>query len=367
AMRASVDEVGSSAAEEGIDCSFHKGGTLLAARNAAQLQRLRAEVDRARELGLGEEDLKLLGREEARSVVRMKGMLGATYTPHCAALDPARLARGLADAVVRHGVAVYEGTPVTAIAGAGAGGNSGARRPSVATPGGRVRADTVVVAVEGWTAALAGRRRALLPVYSLMVATEPLSADFWAETGLDRREVFSDNRHLVVYGQRTSDGRSAFGGRGAPYHFGSAVRPSFDRAPAVHRSLVRTLVELFPSLAGARITHRWGGPLGVPRDWFSSVGLDRASGIAWAGGYVGDGVSTSNLAGRTLADLVLGHDSELVHLPWVGHRSPKWEPEPLRWLGVNLALSATRLADRNELSGGTPSRLGMRLKRLLGS
>ena len=170
----------------------------------------------------------------------------------------------------------------------------------------------------------------------------------------------------ISYGQRTEDGRMAFGGRGAPYHFGSAIRPGFDRDHGVHEALRRTLVELFPALSSARFTHAWGGPLGIPRDWHSSVGFDRGTGLAWAGGYVGDGVSTTNLAGRTLTDLITGADSELTHLPWVNHHSPRWESEPLRWLGVNAGLWTMRLADRTEERKGRPSRLADRMDRLLG-
>jgi glycine/D-amino acid oxidase-like deaminating enzyme len=198
------------------------------------------------------------------------------------------------------------------------------------------------------------------------VATEPLPADFWSSARLDGRATFADYRHMIIYGQRTADDRIAFGGRGAPYHFGSAVRPSFDGVPAVHRLLRETLVELFPALRSAQFTHAWGGPLGIPRDWHSSVGFDRATGLAWAGGYVGDGVATTNLAGRTLADLITGADTDLVHLPWVNHRSPRWEAEPFRWLGVNAGLWTMKLADHTEVRRGRPSRVAARLDRLLG-
>jgi glycine/D-amino acid oxidase-like deaminating enzyme len=171
---------------------------------------------------------------------------------------------------------------------------------------------------------------------------------------------------MIIYGQRTADDRMAFGGRGAPYHFGSTISPTFDREPAVHALLRQTLTELFPEVADARFTHAWGGPLGIPRDWHSSVGLDRATGLAWAGGYVGDGVSTTNLAGRTLADLITGADTPLTQLPWVGHESPRWEPEPLRWLGVNAGLWTMKLADRSESRRGRPSRLAGTMGRLLG-
>jgi glycine/D-amino acid oxidase-like deaminating enzyme len=211
-----------------------------------------------------------------------------------------------------------------------------------------------------------GQKRELVPVYSLMVATEPLSQAIWDEIGLVDRATFADFRHMVIYGQRTADDRIAFGGRGAPYHFGSAVHPAFDDVPDVHDILGQTLVELFPVLAETTITHRWGGPLGVPRDWYSSVGFNRQTGLAWSGGYVGDGVSTSNLGGRTLADLIVGHDSDLVHLPWVDHQWPKWEPEPLRWLGVNAGLWAMKTGDRSEHKRDKPSKIAAAMGRLLG-
>jgi glycine/D-amino acid oxidase-like deaminating enzyme len=364
AMQETVDEVGRAAAEDGIDCHFAKGGTVVAARGPAQVARAKEEVAAARRFGVGEQDLAWLDAGPARERIGATRVLGATYTPHCAAIQPARLARGLAEAVELRGVTIFEGTPVVAIR-PGAGG-SGGRRPEAATASGSVRADVVVRAVEAWTPTLPGERRTLAPVYSLMIATEPLDETFWKEAGLAQRETFSDHRHLIIYGQRTADGRLAFGGRGAPYHFGSAVRPAFDRDSRVHDELRRTLVELFPGARDAAITHRWGGPIGVPRDWHSSVGLDRETGIAWAGGYVGDGVSTTNLAGRTIADLVTGRRTDLVTLPWVGHRSPRWEPEPLRWLGVNAGLRGIQLADRTEERRGRPSWLASRLSGMLG-
>jgi glycine/D-amino acid oxidase-like deaminating enzyme len=193
-----------------------------------------------------------------------------------------------------------------------------------------------------------------------------MPAGVWDEIGLARRETFSDHRHLIIYGQRTADDRLVFGGRGAPYHFGSRVRPDFDRDQRVFARLYSTLLELFPVLRGTQVTHAWGGPLGIPRDWCASVGLDSGTGLAWAGGYVGDGVSTSNLAGRTLRDLVLRQNTELTELPWVGHRSRAWEPEPLRWLGINTGLLAMGLADAEESLTGRPSLVARAVAPLLG-
>ncbi len=229
------------------------------------------------------------------------------------------------------------------------------------TDGGSVAAETVIVATEGYTARLPERRRQVAPVYSLMIATEPLAERVWAQIGWSGMDTLADGRHLIIYAQRTADGRIAFGGRGAPYHFASRIRDDFDRDRAVFTDLRRVLHELFPAVAGARVTHEWGGPLGVPRDWYSSVGFDPVTRVGWAGGYVGDGVSSTNLAGRTLADLVLGRDSELTALPWVNHLSPRWEPEPFRWVGINAGLGLPSGADRFEARTGRPSRWRERL------
>jgi glycine/D-amino acid oxidase-like deaminating enzyme len=205
-----------------------------------------------------------------------------------------------------------------------------------------------VRATEGFTPTLPGLHRDLVPLYSLMVATEPLPPSFWDNVGWGSHQAIDDGRHLIVYAQRTKDDRIAIGGRGAPYHLGSAVRPAFDRRRPIFAALRAALTAWFPALAGVAITHEWGGPLAAARDWQASVGYDRATGAAWAGGYVGDGVAASNLAGRTLAALVTGADVAITRLPWVGHQSPRWEPEPLRWLAINGSLRLAAGADRAE-------------------
>jgi glycine/D-amino acid oxidase-like deaminating enzyme len=355
AMRAAVDEVGRVVEAESIDCDFHKGGTIVFARSAAQLRRARAEVDAAHSWGDTDDDVRLVDAAEARSVARATALYGATYTPHCARIHPARLVRGLARAVEARGVSVYEQTPALSIA------------PGlVNTPMGRVRADHVIRATEGFTATLAGARRAVAPVYSLIVATEPLSDAVWSQIGLDDRPTFSDHRNLIIYGQRTEDGRLVFGGRGAPYHFGSRIRAEFDRKERVFASLRETVTGLFPILSESAFTHAWGGPLGIARDWMASVGLDRVTGVGWAGGYVGDGVTTTNLAGRTLAHLVVGDDNELTSLPWVNHRSRRWEPEPLRWIGINAGLRAASLSDVEESVTRRPSLIARAMAPFIG-
>jgi glycine/D-amino acid oxidase-like deaminating enzyme len=355
AMHDTVDDIGRVSEAEGWDIQWAKGGTIVAARTPLQWQRAQEEIAEWRRWGFGEEDYRLLDAEETGRLLTATDVIGASYTPHCAAIHPARLVRHLAKTVVERGGVIHEHSPVTEM------------RPGfVRTPRGRVRARHVVRATEGYTPRLPGYARAIAPVYSLMIATEPLDKDLWDAIGLQTRPTFSDGRHLVIYGQRTADDRLAFGGRGAPYHFGSDIRPEFDREPAVFADLWRTLVDLFPALSGHVVTHSWGGPLGIPRDWCASVGLDPVTRMAWAGGYVGDGVGTSHLAGRTLADLIGGRETELTSLPWVGHISPDWEPEPMRWLGVNMGLRVMGSADGVEARTGRAALRARVFSRFLG-
>jgi glycine/D-amino acid oxidase-like deaminating enzyme len=355
AMHEALVEVGRVADAEGIDIHYARGGTIELARNEAQLTRAREEVEDERSCTGDVEELVLLSKEEAEGHARATNVLGGTYTPHCAAIHPLRLVRGLAACVESRGVSIFERTPASEL-----------KQGAVVTDRGTVRAELVVRATEGYTPTLRGQRRRFIPLYSLMIATEPLPASVWDEIGLRRRETFADLRHLRIYGQRTADDRIAFGGRGAPYHFASRTRPQFDRDRRVHSALRDVLVDLFPVLADHEITHEWGGALGVPRDWHASVGVDRLRGLAWGGGYVGDGVATTNLAGRTLAQLITGEESELTRLPWVGHRPRSWEPEPLRWIGVNGGRLLMASSDRVEIRTGKPAKRAKAFSRFIG-
>jgi glycine/D-amino acid oxidase-like deaminating enzyme len=339
-----IDDVAATAAREHIDADILRGGCLAVAMTSLQESELRSEVAASQAREDPDLALRWLDRNEADAHIRVAGSRGAHYTPNCARLHPGKLVRGLARAVEGAGAEILERTPVLEL------------QPHAAvTSRGIVRAQVVVRATEGFTPRFRADHRAILPLYSLMIATAPLSEATWGEIGWSRGETLHDGRHLLIYGQRTADNRIAFGGRGAPYHFGSRVVGSFDRDPSVFKALERTLHDLLPQTRGVPITHGWGGPIGVARDWYPSVTIDLERGIATAGGYVGDGVTASNVAGRTLADLILARDTELTRLPWVQHRSPRWEPEPLRWLAVNLSVQAMRSADAVERRTGRRS------------
>lgn len=348
-----VDEVIAVAAREGIDADIVKGGNLEVARNAPQADRLREEVAEDRRWGV--DGVQVLTAAEAADRVRVDHLVLGAFNPHCARVQPAKLARGLADTVERLGVTLYEQTPVTEITAGRA-----------ETPRGVLRAPVIIRATEGFTARMRGLRRRWLPMNSAMIATAPLPESVWEKIGWTGCETLGDLAHGFFYAQRTADGRIALGGRAVPYRYASRI----DNDGAVGQDtidyLTSVLTTVLPQTRGVPIAHGWCGVLAVPRDWSAGIRFDPASGLGEAGGYVGHGVTATNLAGRTLADLILKRSTDLTALPWVGHRSRTWEPEPLRWLGVRGLYTAYKLADRHEGRRSSTSPIAVLADRITG-
>jgi glycine/D-amino acid oxidase-like deaminating enzyme len=354
ALLESIDGIEQFCLEHNVDAQFVRGGRITVARTKVQLRRLTTDVKDDRLHG---EEIEMLSKADVLSKIDMAGAIGGAFDRTCARIHPTRLVRGLARVVESAGAVIYEQTRAKSIS-----------PHLVITERGRVHAKFVIRATEGFTPAInRGRaKRELAPVYSLMVATEPLPSWIWDRIGLRSYETFSEARHLIVYGQRTADDRLAVGGRGAPYFFGSKIAPSQDRDPRVHEGLRKLIRAWFPEVKNHVFTHAWGGPLGISRDWHPHVSLDRKTGLANAGGYVGDGVTTSYLAGNTLSHLILEQPNELTTLPFVDHESRLWEREPVRWLAINAGLFAMSFADREESLTHHPSYIAKAMAPLLG-
>ncbi len=355
AIQATVGEIGAVAEREGIDCDWHQGGSMTVAQSATQLARLRDELADQRAWAGADSALELLDGPAVRARVGVDGAVAGLFTPYCARIQPAKLVRGLAAAAERAGVVIYESSPATELV-----------PRLVRTPDGFVSARHVVVACEGYTANLPGRHRWLLPLNSSMVVTEPLPEEVWSELGWEGAETILDGSHAYTYSQRTADGRIAIGGRGVPYRFGSRTDREGPVPPETVQELRHRLTAMFPAVAKVPIVRAWHGVLGVSRDWCPWVSFDPASGIGFAGGYAGDGVAATNLAGRTLRDLVLGRDTPLTDLPWVNTRPRAWEPEPLRYAGARGIYALYRKADHQEELTDRPARLAAVADRIAG-
>lgn len=347
---ATITEVARVIAEERIDCGWHRGGTLQSASTSLQAKRLQSQLTLQHNAGVSEHDAMWLSATEVAQRITVAETHGAIYSPHCATVNPYQLVHGLARTVDAYGATIWENSKVLSI-------DDGV----VTHEHGRCRAQLVVQATEGYSHALRQTRRRIVPLYSLMVATEPLDNAVLAELNWQSRCTFNDASNMVIYAQLTEDNRIAFGGRGAPYHFGSRIRDEYDIHDGTHELIVASITKHFPMAANTRITHRWGGPLAVPRDWTPSIELRRGEHYARLGGYVGDGVAATNLFARTLVDLYLERDTPLRSLPFVQHDSPRWELEPLRYLGINALIGLSNSIDNYEMKHDKSPKLRSRL------
>mgnify|MGYP001068468596 CR=1 FL=1 len=340
AMAGTVDEVVRVTEAEGIDADILRVDNITVATNAPQLERAREEYQFYLDWQMPAEQIEMLSAEQAAKRIRIANLGGAFVIRDMARVQPAKLVRGLARVVESLGVSIYEGTSVTRF-----------EKGRVETDRGTVRAPKIIRATEGFTAGLPGQERTWLPLNSAQIVTEPVPEALWKEIGWEGHELLGDAAHAYCYAQRTREGRITMGGRGVPYRFGSKTDVNGQTQQATIEALHRILTRLLPQTRQLKIDHAWCGVLGVPRDWCTTAGFDRSTGIGWAGGYVGLGVSSSNLAGRTLADLVLNRDTELPALPWVNRTVRPWEPEPFRWLGVHSMYQLYRIADEREFAG----------------
>lgn len=338
-MNETVDEVIAVTVREQIDAEIRQGGTLLVARNHAQEERARTAESRARRWP--ELEHQWLTKAKSDERIQVAGTRAAIWEPHCARLHPAKLAAGLGRAVRSLGVQIHEDTRALEV-GPGA----------VVTDRGTIRARHVLQATEGFTAAIKGQRRTWVPLNSSMIITEPLTDRMWDEIGWRHYDTLEDFSHVYSYAQRTLDGRIAIGGRGNPYRWRSGINADGATPQGTVQTLRQVLVSWFPMIHDVPVAQAWSGVLGVPRNWRATVAYDPQSGVGRAGGYVGTGVAAANLAGRTLADLVLGEQTERTTLPWVNQQARQWEPEPLRWIGIQSMYRAYGWADQREFTRG---------------
>ena len=338
-LEKSIDEIGQFAAQSQENIAFLKSGSLTVARSNAQFERIKKGL-------LPRESI--LDRDQTLKLINMSQTVGSSFNPDCATINPTQLVVALAKSLAQRGVHIFENT-FAEITSDGV----------IKVAGKIIESKFVVRAIEAYHE----KNREQIPIYSLMIATEPLPDEFWNKYGLDNRPTFHENRHLVTYAQRTADNRIAMGGRGAPYKWGSARSNKSERHAKIHKQLRETAIQWFPELKNYSFTHAWGGAVTVKRDWAPYLQWDGRFGTF--GGYVGDGVTLSYLAANSMADLILGKNTVRATLPYVGWKSAKWEPEPFRWLGVNLGIKLSELADIEEKLTRRPSLLGKLIEKLL--
>jgi glycine/D-amino acid oxidase-like deaminating enzyme len=305
--------------QRGEDVWLREGGLLKVAATAAEDAAVQRSVDAARDLGVAAVAVAL-GAEEVRERIDSPRFRRGVYFRDGAIVQPARLALALKRAVLAAGVQLFERTPVTAL-----------EPGSAETPGGRVRAGGLVVALNAWGTGwpLGGRQTTF---GSAVVLTEPVP-ELLDEIGWTGNEAVTDGRMFLRYFRTTPEGRVLMGSGSGRLEPGGRVGPGvLDDLPAQARAH-EGLRTLLPALADARIDARWSGPIDVSADRLPRFGTVPGTHIHYGAGYSGNGVGPSWLGGQVLASLALGLEDEWSTLPLVARRGRRLPPEPFRYVG----------------------------------
>lgn len=359
AVARAVHEIGEICDSEGIDCDYHLGGLLVVATNPAQQRRVEKDLEAARLLGL--EGIRELSESEVRAEVDSPTYKMGMFEPDCAVLNPAKLARGLAEVVERKGVRLFEGSPVNQI-------ETSAGKVSVRTPKGVVLADKVAVCTNAWAAKMARFQRKIVPLYTYVLLTEPLGAERLSKIGWKRRQGIEDKRNYVHYYRLTADDRILWGGTDGMVYRDLGIKPSYDRNDAIFDKLERTFRWTFPQLDDVRFTHRWGGPVAMTPTFVPIHGSHDDGRVLYGLGCNGHGVAPTRLGGKILADMALERDRGFQDLFFVRGKELEFPPQPLCWVGAELTrralLSQDRAMDRGRSAGDMDPLLLKVLRRL---
>lgn len=325
---------------EQIACDLEQVATIECATAPWQRDELAQAAALARRYG---HDVELLDAATLRARIDSPTYLGGMRSRGRSALvNPARLAWGLAAAAERHGVRIYEESPIVALAQE----RSGAVR--LRGRRGEVRADRVVLATNAFPPFIASVARRVLPVYDYVLATEPIDPPRLAEIGWREREGLSDGGNRFHYYRLSADNRLVFGGFDAIYHYGNALHEGLAQRPATFQLLAEHVVATFPPLEGIGFTHAWGGAIDTCARFCAFFTTAQRGRVAQAAGFTGLGVGASRFAAGVLLDLLDGRTSEATELAFVRSRPVPFPPEPLRSAVVNLTRWSLARADENE-------------------
>ena len=319
AAEESVGSIAAVCAEQGINADLQPTGLLTVSNNPLQDDLIRRDVETAQRLGI--KGVSFLERAQAQALVHSETFRCAMREETCTLLNPARLVRGLKEAVIRAGGRIFEQTPLDRI-------EETERGVVAKTPRGQITARRAVLAANAYSAHLPALRRYIMPFYSYILLSEPLTDEQWSRIGWSGREGMEDRRTFLHYFRPTIDGRLPWAGRDAPYH-ADGPAPKYDQDERVFRRLEETFAWTFPQLHDVSFEYRWGGPIGVTGEFLPLVGWLKGRRIAYAFGYNGHGVAITNLTAKIVRDLMLERDTDYTRLAITGRKPVDLGPRVL--------------------------------------
>lgn len=338
-VAAAVDGIGRFGKENAVDFDYEKNGVITVSTMAWQDATIENDVKAAQEMGI--QDVRFLDGEAVRDMVHSPTYRCGHEERACAILNPAKLAGGLARVVRKKGVALYEGTPVREV-------RSTEGAVEVQTEGGLLRAQKVVLATNAYSVHFPHIARWVIPLYTYIVLTEPLTPDQWDSIGWKGRQGIEDRLGGFHYYRPTVDGRIAWGGEAFPYHYRSGIGPQFDQDESVFARLRESFAYTFPTLSDVKFTHSWGGPVGITIRFVPTFGTLEGGRVHYGVGHCGHGVAPTYVGGEILRDLVLDRETERTNLCFVKRQAVAFPREPLRYLATASTLRYMERQDRSE-------------------
>jgi glycine/D-amino acid oxidase-like deaminating enzyme len=339
AVAEAVDGIGQFAKENNVDCDYEKNGIITVSTTPWQDAIIENDVKAAQEMGI--QDVRFLDGQTVRDMVHSPTYRCGHQEDACAILNPAKLAWGLARVLREKGVALYEGTPVREVRRADGG-------VEVKTESGLLRAEKAVLATNAYSVHFPHIARWVVPLYTYIVLTEPLTPAQWESIGWKGRQGIEDRLGGLHYYRPTADGRIAWGGDAFPYHFGSGIGPQYDQDETVFARLRSSFARTFPTLSSVKFTHAWGGPVGITIRFVPTFGALEGGRVFYGVGYSGHGVAPTYAGGEILRDLVLDKKTERTNLCLVKKEAIAFPPEPLRFLAVTVSLRYLDRQDRSD-------------------
>jgi len=339
--RAGIDRIEALTAAHGLQGVFRRDGCLEVFTDPA---RAAAAAQHAEWLQAAGVPVRFLAPAELARTLRVEGAAGALFDPHAGSLDGVGFLRGLKPALLARGVRVYEDTPVLSV-------REGATC-TLTTPRAEIRAAAIVLATNAYTPGLGYFRSGVLPLHAHVVATEPLSAERWAEIGWGAVSGFSDDLDRVAYASLTPEGRLVFGGgSNSAYGYQYGGNPSWRGTPTAGFAAVEARMRRYlPGTADVAVTSRWTGPVAVTLARVPTMGVrgDHLN-VYFALGYSGHGLTLATLAGQVLTDLYSGDGARWRGLPFYQHPLLWIPPEPARWAGYHAVTALTGRSPRRRL------------------
>ena len=320
AAEEAVDSIGRVCEAEAIDADLQPNGLLTISNSPLQDAIMRDEFEAAQRLGLG--GIEFLEKADIQSSVHSETFRCALREASCTLLNPARLVRGLKRAVIRAGGRVFEQTPMERLEQT----NGGVR---VVTEKGVIEAQRALLAANAYSSRIPSLERYVLPFYSYILLSEPLSDEQWSRVGWAGREGLEDRRTFLHYMRPTIDGRMMWAGRDAPYR-PNGPDPKYDRDERVFKRLEETFAWTFPQLDDVKFEYRWGGPIGVTGSFMPSAGWLEEGRVAYAFGFAGHGVAITNMVAMAMRDLILERDTDRTKLAIIGKKPINLGPRLLR-------------------------------------